>query len=98
MPRLKNGTPNYCKHKASGQAVVTLNGRDFYLGKHGTAASRREYERLIGQWLASGRTLTDEGHDVTITEVMVDDVKKPRPSRSLRSAFLVPMLHLDYRR
>lgn len=24
--------PSYQRHKPSGQAVVTLNGRDFYLG------------------------------------------------------------------
>ena len=33
MPKLKNKLPTYRVHKASGQAVVTLNGRDIYLGK-----------------------------------------------------------------
>ena len=28
MPRLKKRQPSLCKHKASGQAVVTLDGRD----------------------------------------------------------------------
>ena len=32
--------PKYRKHRASGQAVVTLNGRDIYLGPHGTKASK----------------------------------------------------------
>ncbi len=36
MPILKNAVPKYRKHRATGQAVVTLNGRDFYLGPHGT--------------------------------------------------------------
>ena len=36
MPRLVRTLPKYRKHKASGQAVVTLNGRDHYLGPHGT--------------------------------------------------------------
>src|SRR3990167_6392065 len=31
MPRLTNATPKYRKHRASGQAVVTLNGKDHYL-------------------------------------------------------------------
>jgi hypothetical protein len=53
MPRL-NRPPKYRKHKASGQAVVTLGGVDHYLGPHGTKASRREYDRLIGEWLVSG--------------------------------------------
>jgi len=47
MPRLTNSTPKYRKHWASGQAIVTLDGRDFYLGPHGTRASRREYDRLV---------------------------------------------------
>ena len=42
MPRLVRTLPGYRKHKASGQAVVTLNGRDHYLGPHGTKASKRE--------------------------------------------------------
>lgn len=56
MPRLKDSLPKYRKHRASGQAVVTLGGRDFYLGPHGTKASRREYDRLIAEYLASGRS------------------------------------------
>ena len=31
MPKLKNKVPSYGLHKASGQAVVTPNGRDIYL-------------------------------------------------------------------
>jgi integrase len=57
MPRLTRSNPRYQHHRASGQAVVTLDGRDFYLGPHGTAASKREYDRLVGEWLASGRRL-----------------------------------------
>lgn len=44
--------PKYRRHKASGQAVVTLAGRDFYLGAYGSPASRAEYKRLIGEYLA----------------------------------------------
>jgi integrase len=55
MPRLSNSLPKYRRHRASGQAVVTLNGRDYYLGPHGTKASRREYDRLIGEWLENNR-------------------------------------------
>ncbi|HBE69433.1 MAG TPA: integrase [Planctomycetaceae bacterium] len=43
-------TPSYRLHRPSGRAVVTLNGRDYYLGPHGSPESKREYERLIGQW------------------------------------------------
>ncbi len=47
--------PSYRLHKPSGLAVVRLNGHDIYLGEHGTAESRKAYERVITQWLANGR-------------------------------------------
>ena len=72
MPR-KAGTttPKYRKHRASGQAVVTISGRDHYLGPFGTKASRVEYDRLIGEWLAAGRPTVEvsAGNDLTITEL-----------------------------
>src|ERR1700722_5914175 len=56
MPLLTDNTvPSYRRHKQSGQAIVTLNGRDILLGPHGTAASRGEYRRRIAEWLASDR-------------------------------------------
>ena len=57
MPRLKHRVPSYRLHKRSKQAVVTLDGRDFYLGPHGSEVSRREYDRLVGIWQANGRRL-----------------------------------------
>ena len=47
----RRGIPSYRKHKATGQGVVTIDGSDRYLGKHGTDASRRAYDKLIGEWL-----------------------------------------------
>ncbi|MCY2953900.1 MAG: hypothetical protein NTU53_18305 [Planctomycetota bacterium] len=70
MPRLTSSNPKYQKHRASGQAVVTLDGRDFYLGPFGSKASKVEYDRLIGQWLANGRRLGQGSEtDVTIAEL-----------------------------
>lgn len=57
MPRLAHSLPKYRKHRPSGQAVVTMNGHDFYLGPHGTRASKFEYDRLIGEWLQQGRQI-----------------------------------------
>jgi hypothetical protein len=59
MPR-KQEIPSYCCHKATGQAVVRINGRDVYLGKFGTAASKEKYGREIAEWQASGRLLSSE--------------------------------------
>ncbi len=53
--------PAYRRHKSTGQAVVTVNGRDFYLGQDNTAASRREYDRMIAEWQLGGRSLPSIG-------------------------------------
>ena len=70
MPLEQLRIPSYRKHKPSGQAVVTLDGRDVYLGPHGTQASKREYDRLVGEWQANGRRLDDGDHCVTIIELV----------------------------
>ena len=61
--------PSYRRHKPSGQAVVTLSGRDVYLGKWRTKASRDEYERVVGEWLANGRSRPDENGSLTVAQV-----------------------------
>jgi integrase len=71
MPRQPNTTtPKYRKHRASGQAIVTINGRDYYLGPHDTAASKREYDRLIAEWLANGRQDQLKVAGLTILELL----------------------------
>jgi integrase len=54
-------TPSYRLHRPTGQAVVTLNGKDVYLGKHGTPESRAAFDRVIAEWLANGRQLPAPG-------------------------------------
>ena len=49
--------PKLCRHKATGQAVVRLNGQDVYCGKFGTAAAKSEYDRVITEWLQRGRAI-----------------------------------------
>ncbi len=39
MPKLTKKLPSYRLHKVSGHAVVTIGGRDHYLGLHGSAAA-----------------------------------------------------------
>jgi hypothetical protein len=72
MPRIAGvSTPKYRKHRPTGQAVVSIAGKVYYLGPHGTKASRIEYDRLLGEWLASGRQMAvDATSDLTITEVL----------------------------
>ncbi len=59
----KATVPSYRLHKASGQAVVTLGGRDHYLGRHGTAESNARYERLVASYLLNGRKLPNSNAD-----------------------------------
>jgi integrase len=61
--------PSYRRHKPTGQAVVTINGRDIYLGRWNTAASKAEYDRLIAEFLANGRELRSE-IESTVVEII----------------------------
>ncbi len=61
--------PSYRRHKPSGQAVVSLSGTDYYLGRWSTKASRAEYDRLIGQWMAAGRCLPDVPSGPSVAEL-----------------------------
>jgi integrase len=45
--------PSYRLHRPTGLAVVRLNGRDVYLGKHGSLQSKAAYRRVIAEWLAN---------------------------------------------
>jgi integrase len=68
MPKLNHRLPCYRKHKPSGQAVVTIDGKDHYLGLHGTKTSLEEYDRLVGEWQANGRCL-NQTESITVTEL-----------------------------
>ena len=72
MPRLTNSVPKYRKHRASGQAIVTIAGRDHYLGLWRSKASKAEYERLVGEWLTAGRPThaSRSANDVTVSELI----------------------------
>jgi hypothetical protein len=72
MPRSAGiSTPKYRKHRPTAQAVVTISGKDHYLGPHGTKSSRIEYDRLVGEWLAAGRPASSVAlaNDLTINEL-----------------------------
>ena len=73
MPKLTHSLPKYRKHRASGQAVTTIGGKDFYLGPYGTRASKREYDRLIAEWLATDRSpvFGKPAEVLTVVEIVV---------------------------
>jgi len=71
MAKLKeNVVPAYRLHKQSGQAVVTLNGKDMLLGNYGSAESKLEYRRLTAEWQANGRQAIVTPQDATVTELI----------------------------
>src|SRR5262245_6924785 len=62
MPRLSiDKNPKLRRHAASGQGVVTLSGRDCYLGrwpaegKEPPAEVQAKYNQVIAEWRAAGR-------------------------------------------
>ncbi|HEY2585967.1 MAG TPA: site-specific integrase [Tepidisphaeraceae bacterium] len=71
MPKLaEDRVPAYSRHRASGQAVVTIDNRDIYLGKWNTLESRQKYNRIIGEWQANGRRLPVPERDVLVVEII----------------------------
>lgn len=61
--------PSYRYHKPSGQGVVTLSGKDYYLGPWQSESSVTENRRLLAEWMAAAKSApaTDEGKPVAIT-------------------------------
>ena len=72
MQKLKNRLPSYRLHKASDQAVVTLNARDIYLGRYNSAEIRERYQRELKEWPASHRQVAPKGAVETDPPANVD--------------------------
>jgi integrase len=76
MPKT-NRPPSYRLHKARNLAVVTLGGRDHYLGPYGSPESYELYARLIADWNANGRrpltppTAQDQADGLTVGELIL---------------------------
>ena len=69
----RKNIPGYLKHKATGQAIVVLQGKTVYLGRYKSKASREAYEKIIAEYLANGKKLppTRSRTEVTIEELAV---------------------------
>ena len=63
--------PKYCLHKASGRAFVRIGGKMYYLGRYGSSASRQEYDRIIGEFIASGRQAFHDPDEILIENLIV---------------------------
>jgi integrase len=77
MPR-PNQIPSLRQHKPSNQAVVTLNGKDHYLGpwprtqRKAPSEAKAAYDAMIAEWIANGRRFPDtQPEPLTVTELIV---------------------------
>jgi integrase len=68
--------PSYRLHKPSGQAIVTIGGRMFYLGRYGSVESRSEYGRVVAEWQSgppeippASPTMPSAPADLTVAEL-----------------------------
>lgn len=59
--------PKYTLHRGTGQARVRINGKDHYLGEHGSSESRDRYEELMRLWF-------DQQGDVSLRHFTIDDL------------------------
>lgn len=58
MPGKKSDAPGYRYH-ISGQAVVTLDGKNFYLGPHDSPESKARYFALLNEYHANGKRMPE---------------------------------------
>jgi integrase len=61
------------RYHISGQSVVTLCGRDFYLGKHDSPESLVRYALLVSQYQSNGYTLP-EGFSISGLEALASSL------------------------
>lgn len=102
MSATQRPAPAITLHKSTGQARVRLNGRDVYLGVHGTAEATIAYHRVIAEWEASGRTVvprierngrTSQTPRTTVTElVYLYRQAKKRPGSRTWAAGIRPAM------
>lgn len=102
MPRPKSARPAYRSH-VSGQAIVTLDSRDFYLGEFNSPKSNARYLELLAIYQANGLTMPMEvpthQHDAEITVgQVVSDWKEHVKDRSdiVRYRPLCDVIEIEY--
>src|SRR4051812_27571918 len=67
--------PSLRHHRPSGRAVVTLDGKDYYLGRYGSQESKAEYQRLLAVFLAGGLQAGSVPSDLTVNELAARSLK-----------------------
>lgn len=62
--------PTYRHHKARNLAVVTIDGKDVYLGGYDSPESKTRYDAVIADWLCRIHEPPPPGAESTLTELM----------------------------
>ncbi len=79
MPKLVTRPPKYTRHKASGQAIVKINGKVHYLGPWQSAESKVRWQEAVSKWSAqqaravNAPTIVGEmpqTHETTVVELL----------------------------
>jgi hypothetical protein len=60
--RRRSTPPSYRLHKASGQAILVLDGKMIYLGTYDTTESHAKYKRELATWLANSENKLQTVH------------------------------------
>lgn len=81
MVRPKSETPALTYH-ISGQAVVRIDGKDYYLGRHGSAESLARYAFIIAEYQRNGLSLPDS-FDMRSLTALVESLTSGRPADAI---------------
>lgn len=92
--------PKYGRHKASGQACVYVNGREVYLGKHGSPKSYERYREFVEKWLAQQAEAAPEAAAARAEERLAATINAPnlREKRRAGGVLTLDELIFVYRR
>jgi hypothetical protein len=69
-----HGKATLLSSASSGNARVTIHGKDFYLGPYGSKESKQRYNALMAEWLASdeSQSFGVAPQQLTMAQLMVD--------------------------
>jgi superfamily I DNA and RNA helicase len=98
MPRT-NRPPTYRYHKARNCAVVTIDGRNRYLGSYGSPESHEAYARLIAEWNSNGKQFFPTPAESSSAEQSVGEITNIRLFKGLEAdvVFLLGLTAKDQR-
>jgi hypothetical protein len=71
MTYARKQLPQYCHHKPTDRAYVRIDRKMIYLGKHGSATSRREYDRIIAEFIANGRQAFADPDEILVEQLII---------------------------